>query len=257
MASPSPSGGAGSLLGDAIDPSDRLVASYDVFYSNHIQQGLESQVLLCNYPLRPPWRPYDLDSGRPVRYKRQAKRLEADVQLERNDEYNDAIEEAKRIEHCTLRCACARGSRSRCRAAPHGARCTAPPRPAAPPAPPPHPAPRPAAVAPAHRHAHVCAALLQVLAHAAGKGHVCGWRDPGRPDVAHPNRPRHGHAPPPQRECPHAPLTCRCRDVNQASMQAAAREPMRRRGRCVRQRGPAAAAGVSLEQPPRLQLPPC
>ncbi|CAL5222734.1 g5141 [Coccomyxa viridis] len=73
-----------------MDPpaEDRVVRVLDL-YNNNSQPDPSTQVCLLQYPLRPPWRPYDRDYSRPVLYKPSAKRLQVEVPLNKGSaEYN-------------------------------------------------------------------------------------------------------------------------------------------------------------------------
>lgn len=93
---------------EPLDPDDVVERELDVFLLNNDLAKLETQLAVLQYPLRPPWRPYDPATA--ARYKRQARRLELDVPIDTTSEnYNLDADKTKRVEQQTLRCVCGRG----------------------------------------------------------------------------------------------------------------------------------------------------
>ncbi len=61
-------------------------------------------MMLCQYPLRGPWRGYPLDDASAARFKLRARRLEVDIPVDASSETYDAeAPRHRRIEHLTLR----------------------------------------------------------------------------------------------------------------------------------------------------------
>lgn len=94
------------------DIDDPCVAELDVVVCNDLAESGSPQqerqaVYLLQYPLRPPWRPYEGAGKAPTaRMKPNARRMEIDVPLATHTvNYSDAVEEHKRIKAVTLRSA--------------------------------------------------------------------------------------------------------------------------------------------------------
>lgn len=89
---------------DPEDPDDDpIVQELDVYICNE-QVGSATQLCMLQHPLRPPWRPYQYDKIKTVRMKPEAKRLEVDMPLDTESRnYNDVIEDYKKVKTVTLR----------------------------------------------------------------------------------------------------------------------------------------------------------
>jgi DNA-directed RNA polymerase-3 subunit RPC5 len=85
------------------DDDDPVVRELDVYICNEFA-GSSTQLCLFQHPLRPPWRPYEYERARAVRFKPQAKRVEVDLPLDtRSPNYCDVVEDVKKVKHLTLR----------------------------------------------------------------------------------------------------------------------------------------------------------
>ncbi|EFJ52042.1 hypothetical protein VOLCADRAFT_87172 [Volvox carteri f. nagariensis] len=85
------------------DDHDPIVRELDVYVCNEFA-GSKTQLGLLQHPLRPPWRPYDYDKVKAMRFKPQAKRMEIDLPLDTESRnYNDIIEDIKKVKCFTLR----------------------------------------------------------------------------------------------------------------------------------------------------------
>lgn len=86
-----------------MEDDDPIVREMDVYVCNEFM-GSSTQLALLQHPLRPPWRPYDYHQVAAMRMKPQAKRIEVDLPLDTESKnYNDIIEDIKKIKHFTLR----------------------------------------------------------------------------------------------------------------------------------------------------------
>ncbi|GLC33480.1 hypothetical protein PLESTB_000079400 [Pleodorina starrii] len=86
-----------------VEDDDPVVRELDVYVCNEFA-GSKTQLGLLQHPLRPPWRPYEYDKVKAMRFKPQAKRVEVDLPLDTESRnYNDVIEDVKKIDHFTLR----------------------------------------------------------------------------------------------------------------------------------------------------------
>lgn len=86
-----------------IPKDDVVVDELDVYVSSDLQ--LSGTILsLMSQPLRPSWRPYDLDKITKMQYKPNAKRLEAEIPLDTEaSTYNQHAKEKRKIKSMTLR----------------------------------------------------------------------------------------------------------------------------------------------------------
>jgi DNA-directed RNA polymerase-3 subunit RPC5 len=88
---------------DVDNDDDPVVRELDVYVCNEFA-GSKTQLGLLQHPLRPPWRPYEYNKAKAMRFKPQAKRVEVDFPLDTESRnYNDVIEDFKKIDHFTLR----------------------------------------------------------------------------------------------------------------------------------------------------------
>jgi DNA-directed RNA polymerase III subunit RPC5 len=86
-----------------VDADDYVVRELDVYIANDLHAA-STQLSLCQFPLRPPWRPYDMDQVSSVRFKNDAQRLEIDVPVAKDAQnYNQDVESFKQIPNITLR----------------------------------------------------------------------------------------------------------------------------------------------------------
>ncbi|CAL8461876.1 g1407 [Coccomyxa elongata] len=87
---------------DGIEPEDHVVRELDVYLSNG-QLGPDTKLCLLQYPLRPPWRPYEMDYSRKVQMKPVAKRMQIDVPLHReSDNYNSLADSSLQLDSIKL-----------------------------------------------------------------------------------------------------------------------------------------------------------
>lgn len=95
-------GEAGPRVPHPDDDGDDLVESeLPVFVCNEFL-GSATQLALLQCPLRAPWRPYDYAAT--FRMKPNARRVEVEIPLDtRSRNYNDVIEDFKKIDTVTLR----------------------------------------------------------------------------------------------------------------------------------------------------------
>lgn len=85
------------------DEEDEVLMEYPV-YVCHSLHGSATQVVLFQHPLRPPWRPYDYHNVKTLRMKPNARRVEVDLPLDaESSNYNDIIEDFKKVKQVTLR----------------------------------------------------------------------------------------------------------------------------------------------------------
>jgi DNA-directed RNA polymerase-3 subunit RPC5 len=87
------------------DPDDKVVKEFGVYLCND-HKAAGTQLCVLQQPLRPSWRPYEFEETQKARIKPNAMRFEIDIPLdtrEDNSNYNQDVEEYKRIEHITLR----------------------------------------------------------------------------------------------------------------------------------------------------------
>lgn len=85
---------------------DRLVREIDVWLCSGVL-GTNTKMYLLQYPLRPPWRSYDLDSCETVNFKPEAKRLELATTLEtRGHNYNGQADASKQLNALVLKSQC-------------------------------------------------------------------------------------------------------------------------------------------------------
>ncbi|BDA41399.1 probable DNA-directed RNA polymerase III subunit RPC5 at N-terminal half [Coccomyxa sp. Obi] len=87
---------------DGMEPEDQVVRELDVYLSNG-QLGPDTKLCLLQYPLRPPWRPYEMDYSRKVQMKPVAKRMQIDVPLHKeSDNYNSLADPSLRLDSIKL-----------------------------------------------------------------------------------------------------------------------------------------------------------
>ncbi|KAK9820135.1 hypothetical protein WJX72_006476 [[Myrmecia] bisecta] len=85
-----------------IEPEDRVVRELDI-YSCNGQLGDSTQLYLFQYPLRPQWRPYDVEKCDKVRVKPVARRVQMEVPLDTTGpNYAPPANPAAAIQHLTL-----------------------------------------------------------------------------------------------------------------------------------------------------------
>ena len=60
-----------------MEEDDEIVGEFDVF----IGQQMPNQLYLLQYPLRPSWRPYDLEQLKGVRMKKALHKMEMDFRV--------------------------------------------------------------------------------------------------------------------------------------------------------------------------------
>ncbi|CAD7697841.1 unnamed protein product [Ostreobium quekettii] len=92
MESEAPPGLAGVADPDAED-DDEVIRELDVFLCNG---RVDAQLFLLQFPLRPSWRPYELEDCDEMRFKKQARRLEMELPLcSDSDNYDADVEDPK------------------------------------------------------------------------------------------------------------------------------------------------------------------
>jgi hypothetical protein len=67
---------------------DTVVRTIDVYLCNQHQNEHNPAICLLGQPLRPPWRPYEYSMVKDMRFKPNARRLEVDVPLDTDLNYN-------------------------------------------------------------------------------------------------------------------------------------------------------------------------
>lgn len=77
-----------------------MVREIDIYFCTSQLQG--TKVVVLQYPLRPPWRPYDAGGFSDVRVKPRALKLEMKAALETNKQYNKQADPDKRITEVPL-----------------------------------------------------------------------------------------------------------------------------------------------------------
>ncbi|KAI3957684.1 hypothetical protein MKW92_013827 [Papaver armeniacum] len=84
------------------DEEDEVVREIDVFF-NPSPIDADTQLYVLQYPLRPSWRPYDMDQKcQKVRFKPKEVQVEIDLSLDLGENYDDNVDDHLRITKQTL-----------------------------------------------------------------------------------------------------------------------------------------------------------
>ena len=77
-----------------MDEDDEIVGEFDVF----ISQQMPNQLYLLQYPLRPSWRPYDLEQLKTIRMKKPLHKMEMDFRINtKGENYNKEWKDKVRV----------------------------------------------------------------------------------------------------------------------------------------------------------------
>ncbi|RZC62986.1 hypothetical protein C5167_024733 [Papaver somniferum] len=84
------------------DEEDEVVREIDVFF-NPSPLDADTQLYVLQYPLRPSWRPYEMDQKcQKVRFKPKEVKVEIDLSLDLDENYDDNVDDHLRITKQTL-----------------------------------------------------------------------------------------------------------------------------------------------------------
>ncbi|KAI3841046.1 hypothetical protein MKX03_018277 [Papaver bracteatum] len=83
------------------DEDDEVVREIDVFFKPS-PIDVDTQLYVLQYPLRPSWRPYDMEKCQEVRVKPKKVQVEIDLSLDMDENYDVGVEEHLRITKQTL-----------------------------------------------------------------------------------------------------------------------------------------------------------
>ncbi|KAI3875552.1 hypothetical protein MKX03_027065 [Papaver bracteatum] len=84
------------------DEEDEVVREIDVFF-NPSPTDADTQLCVLQYPLRPSWRPYDMEQKcQEVRFKPKEVQVEIDLSLDLDENYEDNVDDHLRITKQTL-----------------------------------------------------------------------------------------------------------------------------------------------------------
>ncbi|RZC67047.1 hypothetical protein C5167_010741 [Papaver somniferum] len=83
------------------DEDDEVVREIDVFFKPS-PIDVDTQLYVLQYPLRPSWRPYDMEKCQEVRVKPKKVQVEIDLSLDMDENYDVDVDEHLRITKQTL-----------------------------------------------------------------------------------------------------------------------------------------------------------
>ncbi|XP_026400576.1 DNA-directed RNA polymerase III subunit RPC5-like [Papaver somniferum] len=83
------------------DEDDEVVREIDVFFKPS-PIDVDTQLYVLQYPLRPSWRPYDMEKCQEVRVKPKKVQVEIDLSLDMDENYDVGVDEHLRITKQTL-----------------------------------------------------------------------------------------------------------------------------------------------------------